>query len=574
MEPYRMVKDSQGRPKLLVPYRGARLIAHPVYNKGTSFSREERAAFGLEGLLPSIVGTLEQQAARAYASIRRKEDPLEKYIGLSALQERNETLFYRVLLDHLEELLPIVYTPTVGRACQEFSHIYRRGRGLWITSDHAGRMDQVLANAPFDDVRLLVITDNERILGLGDLGAGGMGIPIGKLAIYTAAAGIHPSQTLPISFDVGTDNQALLDDELYVGHRQRRLRGPAYDALLEELVQAIRRRFPRALVQWEDFKKVNAFNVMERYRDVLPSFNDDIEGTAAVALAGMLTGARITGTPVTEQRIVVLGAGAAGVGIARLIRAELVRQGLGGEALTAAIACLDSQGLLVDDRRIDDEHKREFTWPAALAAARGLGKGDRDLTAVVRALRPTVLIGTSGEPGTFSEATIRAMAAGVDRPVVMPMSNPSSMSEATPADIIAWTDGRALVGTGSPFDPVRHGGRWIRIGQANNAFIFPGVGLGALVVEARRVTETMFLAAAERLAAVMSAEDLADGTLFPAISRIRRVTSAVAASVARAAREAGVAGRPIADDALPAAITEAMWDPAYLPMEPAPPTSA
>lgn len=570
MEPYRVVKDAEGRPRLLVPYRGARLIAHPVYNKGTSFTPEERAAFGLEGILPSVVGNLEQQAARAYASIRRKEDPLEQYIGMSALQERNETLFYRVLLDHLEELLPIVYTPTVGRACQQFSHIYRRGRGLWITPDHQGRMYEVLGNAPFDDVRLLVITDNERILGLGDLGAGGMGIPIGKLAIYTAAAGIHPSQTLPISFDVGTDNKALLEDDLYVGYRRPRLRGAAYEALLDELVQAIRRRFPRALVQWEDFKKVNAFQVMDRYREVIPSFNDDIEGTAAVALAGLLTGARITGTQVSEQRVVILGAGAAGVGIARLIRAELRKHGLEGEALTAAIACLDSQGLLVDDRRIDDEHKREFTWPAALAAARGIGAKDRDLTAVVRALRPTVLIGTSGEPGTFSEETLRAMAAGVERPVVMPMSNPSDLSEAKPADVIAWTDGRALVGTGSPFAPVPHGGRAIRIGQANNAFIFPGVGLGALLVEARRVTESMFLAAAERLAAEMSAEDLAEGSLFPAVSTIRRVTRAVADSVARAARDAGVAGRPLADEAIPAAVAAAMWDPAYLPMDPAP----
>ena len=311
MEPYRITHDTDGRPKLLVPYRGARLLSQPIYNKGTAFTPEERLTLGLDGLLPSAVSALDQQAARAYQHICRKDDPLEKYIGLMSLQDRNETLFYRVLLDHLEELLPIVYTPTVGRACQEFSAIFRRGRGLWITPDHAGRMDRVLEGAPFDDVRLLVITDNERILGLGDLGAGGMGIPIGKLAIYTAAAGIHPAQTLPISLDVGTDNQALLDDDLYLGYRRRRLRGPAYEALLDELVQAIRRRFPHALVQWEDFKKVNAFRVLDRYRDVLPSFNDDIEGTAAVAVAGLFTGARITGIPLAEQRVVLLGAGAA-----------------------------------------------------------------------------------------------------------------------------------------------------------------------------------------------------------------------------------------------------------------------
>ncbi|EYF03748.1 NAD-dependent malic enzyme [Chondromyces apiculatus] len=569
MEPYRVVEEAQGGRKLLVPYRGARLLAHPIYNKGTAFTPEERVAFGLDGLLPSAVGTIDRQAVRAHESIRRKEDPLEKYIGLSALQDRNETLFYRVLLDHIEELLPIVYTPTVGRACQRYSHIYRRGRGLWITPEHAGRIDQVLGNAPFDDVRLLVVTDNERILGLGDLGAGGMGIPIGKLAIYTAAAGIHPTRTLPLSFDVGTDNQALLDDPLYIGYRQRRLRGPAYDALLDELVHAIRRRFPRALVQWEDFKKGNAFRVLDRHRATLPSFNDDIEGTAAVALAGMLTGARITGIPLTQQRIVILGAGAAGVGIARLIRAELERAGLAGPALTAAIACLDSGGLLVDDRRIDDEHKREFTWPADLARAHGLADGPRDLAAVVSALRPTALLGTSGEPGTFPEPIIRAMAAATRRPVIMPMSNPSDLSEARPADVITWTDGRALLGTGSPFHPVPFGNRTIRIGQANNAFIFPGVGLGALVSEARQITQTMFLAAAERLAAEVDAHDLAAGCLFPSVAHLRRVTVAVAASVARAARDAGVAARPLDDAAIPAAIAAAMWEPSYLPMEPA-----
>lgn len=569
MESYRVIKDAPGGPRLHVPHRGARLLAHAMYNKDTAFSAEERLALGLDGLLPSAVETIDAQAARVCASIRAKADDLEKYIGLSAVQDRNETLFYRVLLDHIEELLPIIYTPTVGRACQEFSHIYRRPRGLWITPDHAGRVEQALAAAPFDDVRLLVITDNERILGLGDQGAGGIGIPIGKLAIYTAAAGIHPAQTLPVSFDVGTDNQALLDDPCYLGYRRRRLRGPAYDALLDELVQAIRRRFPRALVQWEDLKKVNAFRVMDRYREVLPSFNDDIEGTAAIALAGVLTATRVTGIPLPEQRIVLLGAGAAGVGIGRLIRAALQRAGLAGEALTAAIACIDSHGMLVDDRSIDDSHKQAFTWPAALAAARGLGAGPRDLEAVVRALRPTVMIGTTGEPGAFTEPAIRAMAQATPRPVIMPMSNPSSLSEATPADVIAWTDGRALVATGSPFPPVPHGGREIGVGQANNAFIFPGVGLGAMVVEARRVTESMFLAAAERIAAEVGDEDLAAGCLFPSISHLRRLTGKVAAAVARAARDAGVAARPLDDDAIPGAVAEAMWEPVYLPMDPA-----
>jgi malic enzyme len=580
MEPYRLVKDARGNPKLLVTHRGARLLNHAMFNKGTAFSREERAALGLEGLLPSAVATIEQQAGRAYENIERKQDALEKYIGLAALQDRNETLFYRVLLDHIDDLLPIVYTPTVGRACQEFSHIFRRGRGLWITPEHAGRVDVVLGGAPFEDVRLIVITDNERILGLGDQGAGGIGIPIGKLALYTAAAGIHPAQTLPMSLDVGTDNQALLDDPLYLGYRARRLRGPAYEALLDELVQAIRRRFPRALVQWEDFKKGNAFRVLDRYRDVIPSFNDDIQGTAAVAAAGMLTGARITGVPLTEQRIVILGAGAAGIGIARLLRVALQRAGLTGGALVGAIASLDTHGLLVDDREITDPHKRDFTWPAELAEARGLGAGGpasrlgsaeagaRDLEAVIRALKPTVLIGTSGEPGTFPEAAIRAMAAGVPRPVILPMSNPSSQSEATPEDLVAWTEGRALIATGSPFPPVRYEGRNIRVAQANNAFIFPGVGLGALVAEVRQVTESMLLAAADRLYFEVHAEDREAGCLFPPVHALRRVTAGVAEAVIRAARDAGVAGRALDDAAIPAAVAEAMWEPAYLPMEP------
>src|SRR5580765_6003531 len=423
MEHFGMARDSAGNPHLEVPCRGVALLRHPLYTKGTAFTLEERRAFGLEGLLPQAVGTLEQQQRRAYANIARKSDPLEKYVGLAALQDRNEHLFYRVLVDHIEELLPIVYTPTVGEACQTYSHIFRRGRGLWITPGHRGRIADVLGNAPFEDVRLIVVTDNERILGLGDQGAGGMGIPIGKLALYTAAAGIPPWQTLPISLDVGTDNRELLEDDLYLGWRFPRLRGPEYDSLVEEFVQALRRRFPRALLQWEDFKKVNAFRLLDRYRKVLTCFNDDIQGTAAVAAAGMMAGSRVTGIPLTEQRVVILGAGAAGIGIARLLRDTFARAGLSGEKLTRAIANLDSHGLVVDDQEIKDVHKREFAWPAALAASVGLGKGSRrDLLAVVKALKPTFLIGTSGEPDTFTEEIVREMAKHVERPVIFPMS--------------------------------------------------------------------------------------------------------------------------------------------------------
>jgi len=570
MESFRSRTDGHGRAALDCPHRGDALLRHPLYTKGTAFTRQEREAFGLEGLLPGAVSTLDQQVRRAYANISRKSDPLEKFIGLAALQDRNEHLFYRVLVDHIEELLPIVYTPVVGRACQEFSHIFRRARGLWITPEHRGRVYEALGNAPFDDVRLIVVTDNERILGLGDQGAGGMGIPIGKLALYTAAAGIHPARTLPISLDVGTDNQALLSDELYLGWRAPRLRGAEYDALVEELVVAVKRRFPKALLQWEDFKKATAFRLLDRYRQRLTSFNDDIQGTAAVAVAGLMAGARVTGVPLREQRVVLLGAGAAGIGIARLLRETLRSEGVSGDALTAATACLDSHGLVVDDEPIADAHKRPFAWTAAMAEAAGLGKGTpRDLLAVVRAVRPTMLIGTSGEPSTFTEPVLREMARHVERPIVFPMSNPTSMSEATPADVIAWTEGRALVATGSPFPPVSWGGREIAIGQGNNVFVFPGVGLGALVAEAAEVTDAMFAAAARALAGCVSPADLASGSLFPSVRELRVVSARIAEAVVREARESGL-GRPLSDREIPDAVAGAMWDPAYLPMTPVP----
>ena len=569
MEPYRLKHDREGQPRLEVPYRGQRLLRHPMFTKGSAFTSEERAAFGLEGLLPNAVSTIEQQAERVYRNILRKEDSLERFIGLASLQDRNETLFYRVLVDHVEEFLPIVYTPVVGKACQEFSHIFRRARGLWITPQHRGRIEEVLGNAPFEDIRLIVVTDNERILGLGDQGAGGMGIPIGKLALYTAAAGIHPAQTLPISLDVGTDNKSLLEDPLYLGWRQPRLRGEQYYSLVDEFVSAVKYRFPKALLQWEDFKKTNAFTLLDKYRKSITCFNDDIQGTAAVAVAGIMAGARASGVPLKDQRTVILGAGAAGVGIARLLRDTLKREGLSGDALFQAIVNLDSHGMLVDDQEIADVHKRVFAWPAALAEKHGLGKGrPRDLLAVVKAVKPTVLIGTSGEPGTFTEMIVRAMAAEVERPVIFPMSNPTSKSEAKPADIVNWTGGRALIATGSPFDPVPYGGRTIKIGQGNNAFVFPGMGLGVLVSEAREVTDAMFAAAADRLAAEVHEDDLKSGSLFPPVSEIRLVTARIAEVVVKQARDEGV-GKAIPDAKIPAAVAAAMWDPRYLPIVPA-----
>ncbi|MCW5890559.1 MAG: NAD-dependent malic enzyme [bacterium] len=553
-----------GTVRVPTVHRGPRLLSHAMFNKSTAFSLEERKAFGLEGLLPPVVSTMAQQAVRSYQSIVRKTEPLERYIGLAALQDRNEHLFYRVLLDHLEEFLPIVYTPVVGEACQKYSHIFRHARGIWITPEHRGRIDEVLGAAPFEDVRLIVVTDNERILGLGDQGAGGMGIPIGKLALYTTAAGIHPATTLPISLDVGTDNKALLEDELYIGYRRPRLRGPEYDALVDEFVQAVQKCFPRALLQWEDFKKGTAFALLERYRETLPSFNDDIQGTAAVTVAALIAGTRVSGVPLKEQRIVILGAGAAGVGIGRLIRRTLQNAGVTGEKLANAVCCLDSKGLVVDDGSIRDMYKREMAWTPAQAEAFGLGAGQpRDLLSVVKALKPSVLIGTSGEPDTFTEDIVREAAKHVERPLIMPLSNPTSQSEAKPVDVIRWTDGRALVATGSPFAPVEHDGRTHVIGQGNNAFVFPGIGLGAIVSHAKVVTDGMLEAAAKALAEEVTPDDLATGSLYPRIGTLRRVTARVAGAVVAAALADDVAQRQLKPGEIPPAVRSAMWDPSY-----------
>ncbi len=567
MERYQPSEGRGEESRMDVHYRGSHLLAHAMHNKSTAFTLEERAALGLEGLLPTAVSTMDQQARRAYANIVRKTEALERHIGLAALHDRNEHLFYRVLRDHLEEFLPIVYTPTVGQACQEFSHIFRRARGLWITPDHRGRIYGVLGNAPFDDVRLIVVTDNERILGLGDQGAGGMGIPVGKLAVYSAAAGIHPSRTLPISLDVGTDNRALLEDDLYLGWRHPRLRGPAYEAIVEEFVAAVQRRFPHAFLQWEDFKKQNAFTLLDRYRKRLPSFNDDIQGTGACVLAGVIAANRVTGTTMARHRIVVLGAGAAGVGIARQLHDALGRAGLGGGDLTRAVALVDIGGLLVRDGPPLDDYQRSLAWPPALAAAAGLDR-PHGLEDVVRALKPTVLIGVCGQPGAFDKGTIQAMATACERPVILPLSNPTSQSEATPTQLMEWTEGRALVATGSPFGSVTYAGRTWQIGQSNNAFVFPGMGLGVLVSEAREVTDGMCRAAAECLADQVSEDDLAVGRLFPPVARLRDVARRIAEAVVREARDSGLA-RTLPNEAIAAAVSAAQWEPRYPSVVPA-----
>jgi malic enzyme len=565
---------------MTVEFRGADLLERPLLNKDAGFDESERDVFGLRGLLPARTRSIEEQVRLELERLRRKSDDLERYIGLAALQDRNETLFYRVLLENLEEFLPIVYTPTVGRACQSFSHIMRRPRGLWITPADIDRIPELLRNARPDstvvaaeahDVRLIVATDNERILGLGDQGAGGMGIPVGKLSLYTAGAGIYPAHTLPVSLDVGTDNEDLLSDPLYMGYRERRLRGAEYDDFIEAFVSAVMEVCPRAVLQWEDFKQHNAIRILDRYRLRLTSFNDDIQGTGAVVLAGVLAAVRFLGRPLAEQRFVFLGAGAAGTGIARTVRAAMVSQGVDDATIKRAIVTVDTRGLVFGSRDELDEDKREFALgPDELAAygLSGLAPADRrDLEAVVAAVKPTMLIGTSGVQGAFTEDAIREMARHAEHPVVFPLSNPTAKSEAIPTDIMAWTKGRALIATGSPFEDVVVDGKNRIIGQANNVFIFPGLGLGAIVAEARRITDEMFLLAAQTLADMVSPERLAAGALYPAVSELREVSRQIAAKVVCQSRDCGV-GRLYRDDEVLAAVDSAIWFPAYLPYLP------
>lgn len=566
---YRIVEDERGGAGIEVSVRGTELLADPILNRGTAFTHEQRRQLGLEGLLPNHVSTFEEQLERAYGNISRKTLPLERYIGLSELKARNATLFFRLLAEHVEEFLPVIYTPTVGDAAQNFSRIFRRSWGLWITPDHQGHIDEVLANAPYDDVRLIVVTDNERILGLGDQGAGGIAIPVGKLELYTVAAGISPAQVLPVSLDVGTDNSALRGDHLYAGWRGQRLRGPQYDALVEEFVEAVRGRFPDALLQWEDFKKANAFDLLGRYRKRLLSFNDDIQGTAGIALAGILAAGRISGTPLARQRVLIMGAGAAGIGIGHLLRDAMRREGLDGDELTRAVAVLDSRGLIVEGSPSAEGYKAEFAWPRELVAGAGLTPDQSNgLHACIEALRPTVLIGTTGQPGAFDESAIRAMAGSCERPVIFPFSNPTSKSEACPADLLAWTDGRALMATGSPFEPARFGDDTMHVAQGNNAYIFPGVGLGALVVRAREVTDSMFSVAARTLADQVDDAGLERGALFPPLARIRELSALIARAVATEAVSAGVAAEG-ADAPSLEQIEAMMWVPEYHRLVPA-----
>ena len=536
------------------PISGSQLLTNPLFNKGTAFTERERDALGLRGLLPPRVFTLEEQVERSLNAVRRKTDPLEKYIYLVNLQNRNETLFYRLVIDHIEEFVPIIYTPTVGQACLEYGAIYRRPRGLFISLHERGRIAEILRHWAQPGVRLIVVTDGERILGLGDLGALGMGIPVGKLSLYTACAGVHPSYCLPITLDVGTDNAALHAGSAYIGIKEKRARGTDYDTFVEEFVTGVQSVFPRALLQWEDFGNSNAFRLLHRYRSRIRSFNDDIQGTAAVALAGLIAALRLTGGRLGDQRIVFLGAGEAGTGIADLFVAAARDEGLSEEAARQRCWFVDSKGLVVKGRgdRLA-EHKLPYAHDHAFIPT---------LEEAVKALQPTALIGVSGTPATFTRPVVEMMATFNRRPVIFALSNPTSKAECTAEAAYTWSGGRAIFASGSPFAPVTLDGRTHTPGQGNNIYIFPGVGLGALACEAREVTDTMFLAAARTLASLVEERDLAVGRVYPPLTRIREVSLKIAAAVAAMAHESGLAEAPRPAD-LEADIASRMFDPAY-----------
>ena len=513
---------------------GIDLLRDALRNKGTAFTLEERERLGLAGILPPRVETIGEQVARVLAALRGEPSPMARFTYLSVLRDENETLFFRVLIDNLEELVPIVYTPTIGQACLDWSRIYRRPRGLYITSRERGRIAAVLRSWPQRDVGIIVVTDGGRILGLGDLGANGMGIPIGKLALYVACAGVDPARCLPVVLDVGTDNASVRDDPLYLGRREPRVAGPAYDELVEEFVVAAQEVFPGVLVQFEDFANANAFRLLAAYRTRVCSFNDDIQGTGAMGLAGLYAAQRITGARLTDQRLLFFGAGEAGVGMAELVAAAMVREGLSEAEARRRCWLFDSKGLVVAGRTGLAEHKRGFAHDRAPIGG---------LLEAVEAMRPTVLVGASGQAGAFTAPVLAAMARLNDRPVIFALSNPTSKAECTASDAYRATDGRAIFATGSPFAPVTFNGRTHFTGQANNSFIFPGLGLGILASGASRVTDEMFFAAARALADQVGPEDLAAGRIFPATARLREVAASVATVVARLAFAEEIATR-------------------------------
>jgi malate dehydrogenase (oxaloacetate-decarboxylating) len=560
-------RDQSTQERIMaVRVRGRSLLINSQTNKGTAFTMEERRELGLEGLLPPRVCTITEQMRRAHEAFLAKPSRLEQYIYLAALQDRNETLFFRLLHEHIDEMMPIVYTPTVGEACQQFSHIYRRARGMYVSYDQRNDIERVLRNVPVGQVSVIVATDGERILGLGDQGAGGMGIPIGKLCLYTLCAGVLPYGTLPVMLDVGTDNEERLGDPLYLGLRQRRIRGTAYQEFVDRFVAATMRVFPNAVLQWEDFLKGNALHQLARFRDRLCTFNDDIQGTAAVVLSGLIAAGRITGQRLKDQRVLLAGAGASAQGIANLFVAATEADGLSSDEARRRIWCVDSRGLVVRDRPGLEAFKARYARdPSEVVDYARAGDGHVTLVEVIRRTRPTVLLGVSGVRNLFDESVVRAMAQTTERPIVFALSNPTSKSECTPMDALRWSEGRAIVATGSPFEPVEFDSRRYRIGQSNNAYIFPGVGLGATVGAVTRRTDGVFLEAARALASQVTRDDLAEGAVFPALRRIRECSHAVACAVIRKAADEGLADSSVLPD-LEGTVLRSMWTPEYLPV--------
>jgi malate dehydrogenase (oxaloacetate-decarboxylating) len=569
MKTFTLKKDPlTGEDYYDVYLRGRQLLNDSHLNKGSAFTKEERLSLGLDGMLMSGIGSLETQLDRSYQAYLRKSDDLEKYIYLRGLQDRSEVLYYRVLMEHLEEMLPIVYTPTVGQACIKGSHIQRRYRGIYISPENIANIDQVLGNLSQPMVNLVVVTDGERILGLGDLGADGMGIPIGKVALYVAAGGIHPAVTLPMCLDVGTNNPRLLEDPLYMGLRHPRLTGEAYEEFIEKFVLGIRRNFPGALLQWEDFAKHTAFRNHSRYRDRILSFNDDIQGTGATALAALMTAMRIKGGRFQDERYMVVGMGQAGSGIAHGILAMLKEEGLDSEQARARIFAIDQQGLLLDDDPALEEQQRPMAQRRASIDGWRLASSNRiSLLDVVRNGQPTVLIAVTAQPGLFSPELLREVAGYCPRPVVMPLSNPTSRSECTPAEVWTATRGMGLVARGSPFPTLDMDGRTLTASQCNNMYVFPGMGLGALVCKATRITDRMFLAASRAISGMVTPEQEARGLLLPEMKDIRQVSARVALAVGSEAREAGL-GRLLDDRTLEEIIVKAQYQPRYMPCRP------
>jgi malate dehydrogenase (oxaloacetate-decarboxylating) len=550
-------------PTVETALSGYELLNDPLLNKGTAFTEEERDEFELHGLLPPHVAELDYQVMRRHDAFRALGTDIQKYTFLRGLQDTNETLFYALLTPNIEEMMPVVYTPTVGLGCQRFSHIFRKPRGLFLSYPHKDDIPRILANHRFDKVEAIVVSDGERILGLGDQGAGGMGIPIGKLSLYTACAGLHPSTTLPIILDVGTDNREHLDDPLYIGWQNERVRGEDYDDFIETFVSAVSKRWPHVLLHWEDFAIGNANRLLTKYRDRLCTFNDDIQGTAAIAVGTLLSAINVTGTPLTEQRIAVLGAGSAGTGICSLLLRAMTEAGLTEAQARTRFYLVDRDGLLIEGMNGLQPFQTPFAQKRADLANWALATSERiSLVDVIANAHPTVLIGTSGQPHAFHEAAVRAMGDRVRRPVIFPLSNPTERAEATPHDILEWTEGRAVIGTGSPFPAVQRDGHAFRIDQTNNAYVYPGIGLGAIAAKAPRISDGMFLEAARVIAAMSPAKHDPQANLLPPLTEIRELSFHVAVAVAKRAQADGLAD-PMSDAELTNAVRAKMWEPVY-----------